>query len=642
MSYDEDTIAQVIEDIDHKKIYLPAIQRKFVWKKPQIELLFDSLMRNYPVGTFLFWRLHRQKADNYVFYEFLTDYDQRHPYNRRKTGAFLHDEIIGVLDGQQRLSSIYIGLMGTHTEKTPYKRSSDPNAYEKMCLYLNLLSLPYTIDEEDKIALLEDQNFEFCFLTDAGAASSVTRRGVAEDGTPCDVAMFWMKVGQVLSWDDEPEFDRIIDRFREQCRTNDQKAAISQKQRVIRRGLDTLHKRIQKDELINYFEVAKDDLEDILKIFVRVNSGGTVLSTTDLLFSTIVATWEDGREQIENLLKVINEKGDRFSFDNEYLMRCCLVLSDGPVLYKVKSFKSENVQRILEEWPKIAEAITKTVDLLVEFGFSGSLLTSQNATIPIAYYLYKGGDQSKESKQGIRKYLIHALLNGIYGSSQEQLITTLRYAFRKEALTETGGIAYRGRYNSFSFEDVLKIELPQQKSLAVTEADIERFLQSTKGPSSFFVLSLLYPHLRYNDVVFHQDHIHPAAAFTKEKFREMGIPEEQWQEWLDCCNCVPNLQLMNGRQNSSKNKTSLKDWVSQMRESEQATFANDNYFPENVGLEFKDFIAFFKQRKEALRKELKKVLALTSDQPSAVLPEWSDRDDEIEGQESRVGAGTTE
>jgi hypothetical protein len=541
------------------------------------------------------------------------------------------------LDGQQRLSSLYIGLMGTHTEKAPYKRSANPNAYEKTRLYLNLLSLPYTIDLEDNITTLEDRNFEFRFWTEEAAASSVTRKVVAENGAASgDEAMLWMKVEEVLKWKEEPEFDRIIEGIREQCRTNEQKTAILQKHRFIKRGLDILHKRIRKDELINYFEVAKDDLDDILKIFVRVNSGGTVLSKTDLLFSTIVATWADGREQIEGLLKTINNKGDKFTFANEYLMRCCLVLSDGPVLYKVKSFKAENVQRIQDQWPKIAEAVKKTVDLLVEFGFSGSLLTSQNATIIIAYYLYKGGDLSKGSKDGIRKYLVHALLNGIYGSAQEQLITTLRNAFREEVLAETGGVTYRGRDRSFSFEELLKTKLPQQKSLAVTEADIERFLQSTKGPSSFFVLSLLYPQLRYSDVWFHQDHIHPAAGFTNDKFDEMGIPREQWQDWTNCRDCVPNLQLMEGRQNESKNAKPLKKWVETMSESERATFASSNYFPVNVGMEFKDFMKFFKQRKEVLRNELKKVLALTNEPLPEAMAEWNDRDNDIETQEGQV------
>ncbi|AKB27659.1 hypothetical protein MSSIT_0940 [Methanosarcina siciliae T4/M] len=645
MSYQKTTIKKVIEDIDQNKIYLPALQRKFVWNKRQIELLFDSLMRNYPFGTFLFWRLHRKKAENYVFYEFLKEYDERNPYNRRKTGAFLHEEIVGVLDGQQRLSSMYIGLMGTHAEKARYKRVSNPNAYEKMCLYLNLLSLPYEIDEEDNIKINEEQNFEFRFLTEEGARSSVTRKVTGENGTFSEeIPMFWMKVGKVLSWRNEPEFDRIVDDFQKQCRTEAQKEAILQNKRFIKRALDTLHRRMHRDELINYFEVARDDLEDILKIFVRVNSGGTVLSKTDLLFSTIVATWDNGREQIEKLLKKINEKGDGFSFGNEYLMRCCLVLSDGPVVYKVNSFKSENVEKIRNEWPQIAAAIEKTVDLLAEFGFNGSVLSSQNATIIIAYFLYKGGSINKESKEGIQKYLIHALLNGIYGSQQDQLITELRKAFREEVKNDTNGIAYRGRYRDFSFEDVLEIKLPQQKSLAVTEDDIERFLHYKKGLGAFLVLSLLYPQLRYNEVIFHQDHIHPATGFNEEKYREMKIPQDQWQDWYDLRDCVPNLQLMSGRQNSTKNATPFKEWFMQMDESDRTAFSKNNYLPDDVDLDFENFIVFFKQRKEKLRLELRKVLkvqALTAGQ-LAVLTDWDGHNDEIDEQEYATSGGFSE
>jgi len=408
MSYKSKTIKTVIEEIDQNKFYLPALQRKFVWRKHQIELLFDSLMRNYPIGTFLFWHLFREKAEHYVFYEFLKEYDERNPYNRRKTGAFSQPEIMGVLDGQQRLSSMYVGLMGTHTEKAPYKRSSNPDAYEKTELYLNLLSLPYVIDGNDEILLQEDRNFEFCFLTANKAKSSVMRKSASEDGTTDqDEPMFLMKVGQVLFWREDPEFEKIIDGFYNQCTNDVQREKILLQRRLVRRGLSTLYERIRKEQLINYFEVAKDDLEDILKIFVRMNSGATILSKTDLLFSTIVATWNDGREQIENLLKEINGKGDGFSFGNEYLMRCCLVLSDGPVVFKVNSFKSENVQKIRDEWPLIAEAVKKTVDLLVEFGFSGSVLTSEISTIIIAYYIHQGGELNKESKKGIQKYLTH-------------------------------------------------------------------------------------------------------------------------------------------------------------------------------------------------------------------------------------------
>lgn len=614
MSYKKCTIRKMIGDIDQKRVYLPALQRKFVWDKHQIELLFDSLMRNYPFGTFLFWHLHRQKAEQYVFYEFLTEYDERSPYNRRKDGAYTHEEIIGVLDGQQRLSSMYIGLMGTHTSKTPYKRASSADAYPKMSLHLNLLSLPFFVDREDRIQIREEQNFDFRFLVESSAATATERR-VAKGDETADTTepVFWMKVGKVLSWDAEPEFDRLIDGFAAACTTDAQRDAFANKRRLVRRALETLHKRIHHDELLNYFEVAKDDLEDILKIFVRVNSGGTVLSKTDLLFSTIVATWDDGRERIEDLLKTINRKGDGFKFGNEFMMRCCLVLSDSPVVFKVNSFKPENVQRIQQGWPGIAKAIEVMVDLLVEFGFSGELLTSQNATIIIAYYLHKNGARDDTSKHALRQYLVHALLNGVYNSSQEQVLATLRAAFRKEVKSDTGGLSYQGRFSKLTFADLLQIRLPQQKSLALTEADLERFLAHTKGPASFLVLTLLYPNLRYSEVMFHQDHIHPASRFTNENLKAMDVPQDRYATWYDSRDSVPNLQLLEGRRNESKNATPLAAWLGKMKEGERADFARSNYFPPDVGIEFEHFLEFCTKRKEILRDELRNILTIRPD-----------------------------
>ncbi len=99
---------------------------------------------------------------------------------------------------------------------------------------------------------------------------------------------------------------------------------------------------------------------------------------------------------------------------------------------------------------------------------------------------------------------------------------------------------------------------------------------------------------------------------------------------------------MNGRKNKSKNATPLKDWLGKKEKSEQVAFARDNYFPEEVGLEFQDFIAFFNQRKEILRHELKKVLAVTSEPDSEPAVEWNERNEEIETPESGVAVETSE
>lgn len=218
MSYKTKSIIDIVRDIESNKLFLPAIQRKFVWKQRQIELLFDSIMRNFPIGTFLFWNLDQCNANNYVFYEFLKAYDVRDPYNKRKTGAFLFPEVIGVLDGQQRLSSIYIGLQGTHTEKTPNKRKNNDDAYLSSELYLNILSLPYFISENDELEIDEERNFEFRFLTKDESEGWVNRKSkkACNDGQIIEQEenMFWFKVGEVLKWSKDPEIDKIYNGFR--------------------------------------------------------------------------------------------------------------------------------------------------------------------------------------------------------------------------------------------------------------------------------------------------------------------------------------------------------------------------------------------------------------------------------------------
>lgn len=76
------TIKEAIDNIHKNKYLLPAIQREFVWETDKIELLFDSLMRGYPIGSFLFWNVERDNLRNYQFYEFIREYHERdNPHN---------------------------------------------------------------------------------------------------------------------------------------------------------------------------------------------------------------------------------------------------------------------------------------------------------------------------------------------------------------------------------------------------------------------------------------------------------------------------------------------------------------------------------------------------------------------------------
>ena len=331
MSYYEYKIKDIIEKIGRNDFYLPAIQRKFVWDCQQIESLFDSIMRGYPIGTFLFWFVSGENRNNYTFYKFIQEYHERdRSRNEIAPKPELKEEIIGVLDGQQRLGSMYIALQGTYAYKKPHARWENDAAFPKRKLYLNLLK-PEIVSDDGFI-------YDFKFLTN-------------EEARQLDEKHLWFLVRDVLLWGKDPEIDRYYDHLLEQGNLPDRvRVAVEQKRDLIKRILRILHQRLVIEELVSYYKIEEQDLDEILDIFVRVNSGGTVLSKSDLLFSTIVANWERARDEIETLLETINSRGEGFRFNNDFVMRTCLVLTDSPVLFKVRSFKKDNIAKIMNEW----------------------------------------------------------------------------------------------------------------------------------------------------------------------------------------------------------------------------------------------------------------------------------------------------
>ncbi|RVY24994.1 DUF262 domain-containing protein [Helicobacter pylori] len=119
-------IKEVVDELN-VRYFLPDIQREYVWLKnadeKKIEQLFDSILRGYPIGSFLFWKLQRKDIAtsneqdnnklNFQLYQFIGNYDARKPHNEKiHVEQIRRDDLSIVLDGQQRLISLYIGLKG--------------------------------------------------------------------------------------------------------------------------------------------------------------------------------------------------------------------------------------------------------------------------------------------------------------------------------------------------------------------------------------------------------------------------------------------------------------------------------------------------------------------------------------------------
>ena len=571
-SYEKTTIRSILDDINCRRMYLPAIQRKYVWNEDQITRLMDSIMLNYPIGTFLLWKVKKKVVNEmeYSMYEFIKDFHERDAYKNPPApqpfpAESSSDYIWAVLDGQQRLTSLYIALQGSMSRKLPMKRWANNDAFPKKELYFNLRSQRESEDD--------DITYEFNFFTPE----------VALAPTPDKL---WYRVKDILQYSSPTEvMTKVVN------------AHGWNTDSIVMTNILLLHEQFVTKELINYFEVESDSIDSVLDIFVRVNSGGTVLSKSDLLFSTVVSHWDKARDEIDELLTSINRKGEGFRFSNDFIMRSCLYLINLPTTLKVEMFRKDSILEIQSRWQEIKKAITETVDLLCDFGFNSENLTSYVAAMPVVYYRFNGGTFDGTVRNELRKYIVVAQLKQIFGASNNSALQSIR-----EVLKGMHG-------KPFNLSALQGIRFSGDRYLRYTQEEIEALFDREIGAYTFMVLSLLYPNLKYSQKGFHQDHMHPYVGFTTDKLSKVVLPDgssldkETIAEWQWRRNTLANLQLLEGRENEKKNKTPLIDWLKAPGNADNA-----KYLPEGISYELGNFEEFMAKRRELMAAELKRIL----------------------------------
>ena len=318
------TIRDTLQAIQSNRFVLPAIQREFVWSPKQIARLFDSIMQGYPFGTFLFWKVDRANSGKYRFYGFVCNYHERDQPHCPQLSPFHDTELTAVLDGQQRLTALNIGLGGSMAWRIPYKWKNNPNAYPVRCLYLDLLA-------EDGEADENGERYRFEFLTEERAASG--------DPDEC-----WFKVSEILAMQGGPSMLAWLNERLPQEKLTKAFAT-----------LDGLYQAVHNKHLISYYEEKSQHLDKVLNIFIRMNSGGTVLSYSDLLLSIAVAQWSgDARTEIHTLVDELNATGDGFNFSQDFVLKAGLMLAEiGNVGFKVENFNRENMEVLEKKWPAV-------------------------------------------------------------------------------------------------------------------------------------------------------------------------------------------------------------------------------------------------------------------------------------------------
>lgn len=587
MSYENMSIKEAMDKIAGAQMFLPSIQRHFVWEAEDAAKLLDSIMLGYPIGAFLFWKIKRVDAvkNNYVLYEFIRDYDPEKYKNNDQAPCGLPggwENIYSVLDGQQRLTSLYIAFHGSIVTIGKRKRRKIKENYVKKELYLNLNKDPNSDEEANN----NDLKYEFKFLSETEAENEKVN----------SPEKFWFKVKDITCMSDDDK-DEYMDDHR--------LGSLAKKNMRRLFNIYNSGDATQGGAIISYFPVKSDtSLESVLDIFVRVNAGGKKLSKSDLLFSTVISSWTDGRRKVEELIETINkQEKSSFDFNIDFIMRTCLYLVCETSELKVENLTPENVDHIKNDWKNISESIKKAAELLTVFGFCTENLVSKNAVIPIVYYIYKRGVQnftekeSAESKQELKKYLIVAQVKQLFGAAGNSALSRT-----KKALDENSD---KFAKNGFRLEYFKDLKFVAQRDFSVNDELLEGILDYEKGSAyAFMILSLLYPHVKLDKWEWHQDHMHPYAKFSDSNLKKLGLTEDKIKDWQEKRNRLPNLQLLEGTENKSKNDADLKVWA----ENNPGVV---KYLPEGVSLDLENFDEFYEKRREMMKEELKKILNYT-------------------------------
>lgn len=609
------TIKQAIDSINLRHYLLPAIQRKFVWSSSQICLLFDSIMRDYPINSFMMWDIRSASIKNdYKFYEFLKEYCQR--FNEENpcvaTNAGFHD-FKAVIDGQQRLTSLYIGLCGTYAYKKPrvwWPSAQDDRILPPRKLYVDLTA-PLNSDDE----LMMKYNFRF--LTDKQYTDSLT-----------DNKHHWFCLHEIFKYEQYDSPDDIL--FNVVVPELEKRGLISSE--FSRKTLLKLYTKIRTENLIHYFNESSQDIDHVLDVFIRTNSGGTKLEFSDLLMSIAVAHWQgDFRKELDELTKNIyqnNEMG--FYIERDWFLKTSLMLIDSDVRFKVKNFTSEEVGKIQQQWSEIKSCIKETFILIRRFGINPQSLISKNAVIPVVYWLYKKQtsghplyttinllNKNHNERSVISQWFYMVLLKGIFGSQADALLTSIRDVM-KNSLSDI----------HFPLEKIIDRYKGSNKDLRFDDEYIESLLNIRYGEGRCrALLHLLFPEMNPTEV-FHIDHLHPRNHFSKKYLEKLDYiansPENlSFYENPEHWDTIPNLHLLNHSQNISKQDTSLKQWLSH---------SSNNYTPSMLlvsddNIEFSRFPEFYNERRNALKQRLLNRVFLTTKIDSS--PSTMDTDEEI-------------
>lgn len=393
MTKSEQRVRDLVAKIHNGELMLPEMQRGYVWKSTDVRNLFDSLYRGYPSGVILAWETNEQV----------------------KTRNFAVDSISAptrpllLLDGQQRLTSLAAIMNGEGV------RVKD-NDKREISLLFNLdhpNDPPFTLTEES-------ENID-------------NGHSIAENNPKTtDHLTFVVKNNKLAS---QPQWVEVSEIFKMSDGPILKAAGITDLEDPL---YDKYQQRLQKVRAIGDYVYRMDILErtmsyeEVTEIFVRVNSLGVRLRSSDLALAQITAKWRGSLQTFEKYQSSIARVG--LSVELSTLLRTLVALVTGQV--KFSAVSSLTAEQLQEGWKKTEQAFDYAVDFLKSNLYIDSLnlLTSPYLLTALAYWAnHHNYNISSKETDIFRRWFLNANAKARYAGSAETKLNQDLTAIRQSS-----------------------------------------------------------------------------------------------------------------------------------------------------------------------------------------------------------------
>ena len=555
MNNQKETIRKFVNYINNPGhlggFWLPNIQRPFVWKEEQIERLYDSILREYPIGTLLIWK-NKSKIKHRKFIDHWKDsLNLLHYYV-----PINEDPKMLVLDGQQRMQSLYIGLKGSF------------NGSE---MYFNVLS--------GDLKTPDDRRYEFKFYQ-------------KNPGYP------WIKFHTLVFPDKKNK------EFKQELQTLKALPFSSQEDDRIDDNIELVRNVFCTQDNLLYQVVDSIDRpaayteDDIVEIFIRANSGGTKLDKSDLLFSLLVASWDDADQDMSDLLEELNSDG--FDFGRDSILKTCLVIFDKGASYEVPKFRDGDTKSKIEtNWTQISNAIKDVKDFVKGKTFiqSDKVLTSYLTLIPLIYFRYHYPTKWNTTK-GIDEYLIRTMLTGAFSGNPDSLIDKVVKKIKED--------------NDFIVNNVYGVIRDDQRSLELSKDSLLKISYTDKRINLIFNLWYDFnytPSYVQNEPQL--DHIFPQSKLKTIKIINPSTGKKSLMKYrAEDRDQIANMMLLTRAENGAGGKTDITPDIWFNNKSDP--YLDLHLIPKDKNLwKLENFDQFIEERKKLILKKFDYLLQKT-------------------------------